>query len=197
MQLSNTNDKVSDNTGLSTPCRILPYREFGCAHETGLVRRIGSAPQIQREPADHEEINHLGHAMPSFKGSVGGEPNLGPGVHPILGGMERFQLGLKPIATQQSRRPESDQQSDLELRRDLAEVKPFRQQMHARHDAANDLKMKITRDENLGDGPGVIRVVVRAQKAFHLLRERGEADSESEKERGTKPHRRVQNTNES
>ncbi len=65
------------------------------------------------------------------------------------------------------------------------------------NDGAGELKVKVAGDEDLGDGPGEIGVIVRAQQALHLLRKGSQADSEGEEDRGAKPHRRIQNAHES
>ena len=135
--------------------------------------------------------------MPSLKGSGGGFADLGPGVDAILGGMQRFQPGLKPIPPDEHSRGQSDQQARLQLLRVFTEVKPFRQKMQSGDNGAGGLKVKIARNKDLGDGTGEEREVGRAQEVSHFLRKRDKARAEREEDGGAKPHSRVQNTHKS
>ena len=81
--------------------------------------------------------------MPSLKGSGGGFADLGPCVDAILGGMQRFQPGLKPIPSDKHSRGQSDQQAHLQLLRVIAEVKPFRNKMQRRDNRAPEKKGKL------------------------------------------------------
>src|SRR5947199_5174886 len=89
--LTHAKNKVDDNRHLSTA-------EFGRAQEASRIRRIGHAPQINGHAARNQEVEDLGHAVPSAKSFAGCPPLFWPDVGRIFGRMQSFQFGLEPTA---------------------------------------------------------------------------------------------------
>src|SRR5437879_13687390 len=78
---------LNDNRGLSTA-------EFCRAYKAGGIGGIGDPPEIDRQPAEHQQVEALRSRVPGAKGTVGGFASLGRRT-PVFDPVKLLQFGLQ------------------------------------------------------------------------------------------------------
>src|ERR1051326_2544023 len=87
---------LNDNRGLSTA-------EFCRADKARGIGGVGDTPEIERQAAQHQQIDDLRSSVPGAKRAVRGLPVLGRRFQSVFYRVESFHLWLQPIAPQESR----------------------------------------------------------------------------------------------
>ena len=78
--------KFDEFRALSTP-------EFGRTDEAGFILRVGDPPEINRNPTNQEDIDHLEHAVPDIETALGGSALFCGEVRKVLRPLESGEFG--------------------------------------------------------------------------------------------------------
>ena len=111
--------------------------------------------------------------------------------------MPVFESGLEQEAARQVDGDEGEEQSAPESLRDFSQVEPFGEHVEQGQEAANQLQLEVAGGDDLSDGYGEEREISGGEQVAHFPGGKGRAGDEGVEEGSAKPHRGVQEANES